>query len=247
MADNLTAPATGAKLATDEIDGVHHPLSKLEFGADGTATPVSEGNPLPVAGPVTNAELRATPLPVSIAELEIKNDSGNPLPVSGPATDAQLRATPLPVSIAELEIKNDSGNPLPVSGPATDAQLRATPLPVSIAELEIKNDSGNPLPVSVIGTEYETVAANAADQALGAAGAAGDLLVGVLIIPGSTSPGAVSIKDGAGAAITVFTGGATSVSNLVPFMVPLGIKSTGGAWKVSTGANVSAIGIGDFS
>jgi hypothetical protein len=95
--------------------------------------------------------------------------------------------------------------------------------------------------------EYETVAASQTDQTLGATGAAGDYLLGLLIVPATTSPGAVSIKDGAGSAITVFTGGASSVSNLVPFLVPLGIISTGGAWKVSTGASVSAIGIGNFA
>lgn len=94
---------------------------------------------------------------------------------------------------------------------------------------------------------YETVAASATDQALGATGATGDYLAGLLIVPATTSPGAVSIKDGAGSAITIFTGGASSVSNLVPFLVPLGMKSTGGAWKVTTGTNVSAIGIGKFT
>jgi hypothetical protein len=96
-------------------------------------------------------------------------------------------------------------------------------------------------------TEYETVAASATDQALGATGATGDLVEGLLIIPATTSPGAVSIKDGSGSAITVCTGGTDSVSNLVPFFVPLGIRSTGGAWKVTTGTNVSAIGVGDFT
>lgn len=95
--------------------------------------------------------------------------------------------------------------------------------------------------------EYETVAASATDQAMGAAGAAGDYLAGVLVVPATTSPGAVSIKDGSGSAITIFTGGATSVSNLVPFFVPLGIYSTGGAWKITTGASVSAVGIGNFT
>jgi hypothetical protein len=44
------------------------------------------GNPLPVFGPLTDAQLRATPVPVSISssiELEVKNDAGNPLPISG--------------------------------------------------------------------------------------------------------------------------------------------------------------------
>jgi hypothetical protein len=101
--------------------------------------------------------------------------------------------------------------------------------------------------VDLVNAEYETVAAGSTDQALGATGGASDYLAGVLIIPATTSPGAVSIKDGGGSAITIFAGGATSVSNLVPFFVPLGIKSRTGAWNVTTGANVSAIGVGNFT
>lgn len=94
---------------------------------------------------------------------------------------------------------------------------------------------------------YETVAASQSDQAMGGTGAKGDYLTGVLIIPGTTSPGAVSIKDGSGGAITVFTGGASSVADLKPFFVPLGLVSTNGAWKITTGANVTAIGVGWFA
>lgn len=95
--------------------------------------------------------------------------------------------------------------------------------------------------------DYETVAAGQTNQALGAAGAAGDYLLGLLIIPATTAPGAVQIKDGAGSAITVFTGGADSVSNLVPFLIPLGIRSAAGAWQVTTGNNVSALAAGSFT
>ncbi len=94
--------------------------------------------------------------------------------------------------------------------------------------------------------DYETVAASQTGQVLGASGAAGDYLAGVLIVPATTSPGAVSIKDGSGSAITIFTGGATSVSNLVPFFVPLGIKCATN-WNMTTGGSVSAIGVGNFS
>ncbi len=95
--------------------------------------------------------------------------------------------------------------------------------------------------------DYETVAASQTDQVMGAAGAVGDYLTGLLLVPASTSPGAVSIKDGSGSAITVFAGGSSSVSNLVPFAVPLGILSTSGAWKVTTGSNISVIGVGNFT
>lgn len=97
--------------------------------------------------------------------------------------------------------------------------------------------------------EYETVAASASAQVLGGdtTAKAGDYLAGVLIVPATTSPGAVSVADGGGSAVTIFTGGASSVSNLVPFFVPLGVRSNAGAWKLTTGVNVSAIAVGDFS
>lgn len=101
--------------------------------------------------------------------------------------------------------------------------------------------------VAQLGSSYESVAASQTNQVLGTTGAIGDYLLGVLIVPATTSPGAVTITDGTGSAITIFTGGSTSVSNLVPFMVPIGAVSTTGGWKVTTGANVSAIGVGNFT
>jgi hypothetical protein len=94
--------------------------------------------------------------------------------------------------------------------------------------------------------EYETVAASATDQVIGTTGATGDRLAGILIQPGTTSPGNVIIKDNA-TTIFTFPGGASSVSNLATIPVPLGIKSVSGAWKITTGANVTVIAIGDFT
>lgn len=104
--------------------------------------------------------------------------------------------------------------------------------------------SGNAVPSNA--TDYETVAASQTDQAMGATGATGDLLAGLLIVPATTGAGTVSIKDGGGSAITVFTGGGT-LSDLKPFFVPIGAVSAAGAWKVTTGANVSAIAFGKFT
>lgn len=104
--------------------------------------------------------------------------------------------------------------------------------------------------LNVVKGDYEAVGASQTDQQLGSASsdvAAGDFLAGVLIIPATTSPGAVSIKDGSGSSMTIFTGGASSVSNLVPFEVPLGIVSVNGPWKVTTGLNVSALAVGNFN
>jgi hypothetical protein len=94
-------------------------------------------------GGLSDAELRATPVPVSgtvtatdgsgaltvdgavtvsdgSGALNVIVDSSASIAVTGPATDAQLRAAPLPVS-----------GTVTASGPVTDAQIRATPLPVS--------------------------------------------------------------------------------------------------------------------
>jgi hypothetical protein len=103
------------------------------------------------------------------------------------------------------------------------------------------------LAVSGISGSYEAVAASQSAQVMGSTGALGDSLYGVLIIPGTTSPGAVSITDGAGSAITIFAGGAASVTTLTPFFVTIGAKSTSGAWKITTGTNVTAIGVGLFT
>jgi hypothetical protein len=94
--------------------------------------------------------------------------------------------------------------------------------------------------------EYETVAASQTAQTLGATGGTGDYISGVLVVPATTSPGNVLLLDNA-TSITVFAGGASSVSNLVPFFIPLGMISVSGAWKITTGTNVSCIGIGNFT
>lgn len=94
--------------------------------------------------------------------------------------------------------------------------------------------------------EYKQVAASQTGSILGTVGAVGDYISGLLIIPATTSPGAVSILDGA-TSIPLFTGGATSTSNLVSFFIPLGLKSISGGWSVTTGANVSVIAIGSFT
>lgn len=98
---------------------------------------------------------------------------------------------------------------------------------------------------NLLGGSEETVAASQTDQVFGGTGDTGDYIAGIMIIPATTSPGAVSIKDGSGSSITVFAGGASSVGDLKPFTVPLGVVSTSGPWKITTGANVSVIVFGN--
>ena len=78
---------------------------------------VSISGSVAVTGPLTDAQLRASAVPVSLASVPSHA-------VTGPLTDAQLRATAVPVS-----------GTLAVTGPLTDAQLRASAVPVSLAAL----------------------------------------------------------------------------------------------------------------
>lgn len=93
---------------------------------------------------------------------------------------------------------------------------------------------------------YETVAASQTAQVLGPTGAVGDYLKRLIIIPATTSPGNVLLLDNA-TSITIFAGGASSVTELKPIVVELDMFSVSGAWKLTTGASVSAIGVGVFS
>ena len=94
----------------------------------------------------------------------------------------------------------------------------------------------------------ETVAASQTSQVLGTNGARGDRLDMLIVVPATTSPGNVIVQDGENPAVTLFAGGASSVSNLVPFPIWMnGEKSTNGAWKITTGSNVSVVSVGQFS
>jgi len=103
-------------------------------------------------------------------------------------------------------------------------------------------------PIFVNSTQYQAIAVSQANTVLGpGGGAAGDYLSHITIVPASTSPGAVTITDGGGSPITIFAGGASSVSSLVPFTVAVGAKSMNGAWKVTTGTSVSVVACGQLT
>lgn len=96
-----------------------------------------------------------------------------------------------------------------------------------------------------IANKYELVAASQTDQALGATGKAGDILERLIIVPETTGAGTVAIQDGDATAINVLVTG--TLSNLTPIVIEFNMKSTVGAWSVTTGANVHVIAVGQFS
>lgn len=61
MADNVAITAgSGTTIATDDISGVHYPRTKISLGADGSATDLSAGNPMPVIGGLTRVDVEMT-------------------------------------------------------------------------------------------------------------------------------------------------------------------------------------------
>ena len=83
MADNviLNSPTTvGATIATDDVGGVQHQLIKVEFGADGVATPVTAAAPLPVTDATAEASLASILAKIIAApSTEAKQDALNAL------------------------------------------------------------------------------------------------------------------------------------------------------------------------
>ena len=135
MTDNTVLnPGTGGDtIATDDIAGVKYQRIKAGFGGDGVYTDVSAADPLPVdTGGLTDAELRAAAVPVSIAA---------PVAVTGPLTNAEFVAG-LAAEIAT-----------PVST-VPDNQLPANP--VRVVGQDVWNCSFSNVGASVIAPELTT-------------------------------------------------------------------------------------------
>jgi hypothetical protein len=118
---NVSSPVSISGIVPVSISGTV-PVS----GTVSVIEPVSvddNGGSLTVDGPLTDAQLRAAPVPVS-----------GTVSTTG-LTDAELRASPVPVSgtvsVTEPVSVDDNGGSLTVDGPLTDIELRATPVPVS--------------------------------------------------------------------------------------------------------------------
>jgi len=99
--------------------------------------------------------------------------------------------------------------------------------------------------ISGNGMKYETVAAGQTAQVLGATGSKGDYLSHVVFQPATTSPGTCTVLDG-DTVVYTFTGGGTLV-DLSSKSIPFGLFSVNGAWKITTGSNMAALGVGDFT
>lgn len=112
-------------------------------------------------------------------------------------------------------------------------------------ETVITDSAGTPQKIAPSVGKYETVAASQTAQVLGTAGAIGDYLDRLIVIPLTTAPGLVTILDNA-ISIPIWLGG-TVGADLKPFIIDVRAFSVSGAWKVTTGANVSVLAVGSFT
>lgn len=226
-----TVPEAGSKT----VDGVYNTTG----GATGARLVVNSYS--------SGAEIRFNVNQTFISNSEGNGGGGGGGGGGGDVNLTELAGTALIETVAgalDVVILDGAGSPITYN--ANGQATMANSSPVVIASNQSAVPISNTALTNIGAGDYETVAASQTDQMLGPTGAAGDYLSGLLIIPATTSPGAVSIEDGS-TNMVIFAGGASSVSNLVPFFIPLGIVSVSGGWEVTTGANVSVFAVGNFT
>jgi ABC-type thiamine transport system ATPase subunit len=92
------------------------------------------------------------------------------------------------------------------------------------------------------GTTYEYVPVSTTAQVLGNSGAVGDTLVRIIATVTTSATSSVTILDGSTSYLLV-----PPVSPVGVYSITVEAQSLSGAWKVTTGAGVSVIAVGNFS
>lgn len=132
---------------------------------------------------------------------------------------------------------------MPVSANLT---LDPTNLNLEATQLLIKT-AVQSLATAIAASSYETVAASQTGQVLGGSGAIGDYLARIIITPALAACGVVTVLDNATPIISFAGGATTALTDLLPKTIEIGAKSASGAWKITTGASVAVVGIGNFT
>ena len=92
------------------------------------------------------------------------------------------------------------------------------------------------------GTFYETVAASQTAQVLGVTGGVGDTLMRLIVTVTTSATSTVTLLDGATSYIIV-----PPVTPVGVYQIDINAVSVNGAWKITTGAGVSVMGVGNFA
>lgn len=218
--DNVIGTAGTASAQVQTVQGI---ASMTALKVDGSAVT----QPASLAAETTKV----------IGVVRTADGSGNLLTSTSNAIDVNIKSG----------VNSNGQATMANSAPVVLASNQAS-IPVTVSgSVATTNAIADPALSKFATGKYVTVAASTGPTTLQTStGAIGDYISGVLVIPSSTSPGAIVLTDNA-TAITIFAGGASSLSNLVPFFIPLGAVSTSGAWKITTLANASVIAVGKFS
>lgn len=155
--------------------------------------------------------------------------------------------------MAQIHIPNISGVDTAVELPNSNGRAAASasrPVALSnedkaaIDALVTVAQSTTASPV-ILSLPYKTVAVSQTTQVLGATGAVGDTLQGIIIQPTGTTVGSVIVYDGASAVYT-YPGGTVS-ADLRPIVVGMGMVCINAGWKVTTPANATVLALGKFT
>lgn len=168
----------------------------------------------------------------------------NGAPTSGTGTVSTLDnliATGAPIT-------NGSGTTVAVKAASTAPSASDPALVVAISPNSVnsngRNTPANSAPVVFASQSYQTVAASSSNTVLGTTGATGDYLDALLINPATTTPGNVTLID---SSTTIATFAFGTLTDTGPRYVKVGAISKNGAWKITTGTNVSVNAIGNFT
>ena len=179
MADNTQVTSgTGDVIATDElttlnggaVSGFKVQRMKVGFGSDAALRDVDAANPLPVTGPLTDAQLRATSVPVSAASLPLPTGAATETTAAGIRTDLGTDGTTPPAVLGTgtgvrgwlRSIYEKLTGTLAVTGtfwqatqPVSGAFFQATQ-PVSAATLPLPSGAATETTVAGVRTDLGT-------------------------------------------------------------------------------------------
>jgi hypothetical protein len=242
MADNSVIPVSvGTEtFANNDVGGVKYPRVKLVWGAAGAVNDASAANPIPITGTVTSnagdfGRLIGTPLTGTekINPTVIRQDT--PGAIHGDLMVSVLRLDANGWLRTQPNITKGAGN------------VDATTTRVTIDQLQLGSLIRTSVPVVTGGYKYKAAAAGAttALETGAGTGAIGDYLETLVCVVNTPATSQVRIGDGITPATEVLP---NAVAGAVgTYHIALGILSTVGSWRVTTGAGVTVFATGNWT
>lgn len=155
-----------------------------------------------------------------------------------PGRTAAATSRPVALSNEDLAAVNALATALATANTALAAIQTGT------ATIATNAASTAPSPV-ILSLPYQAVAVSQTAKLLGATGAIGDTLQGIIIQPTGTTVGSVIVYDNVTAVYT-YPGG-TVTADLRPIIVGMGMVCAGAGWHVTTPSNATVLALGKFT